>query len=124
MFEKLTDRRILLSGTPIQNDLSELHAMVSVYCTPSEYPLISFQSEFCNPKLLGTKDLFSGDIRFLIHSIGDYSSFRKKYEIPIIKSRAPDASAKQRENGEARANEVRVYKGYLKLCHSALTMFD
>ena len=38
MFEALRcRRRIILSGTPIQNDLSEFHAM----------------ADFCNPGLLG-----------------------------------------------------------------------
>jgi superfamily II DNA or RNA helicase len=38
-----TRRRIILSGTPIQNDLSEFHAMVG----------------FVNPGILGNQDLFS-----------------------------------------------------------------
>jgi superfamily II DNA or RNA helicase len=37
-----TRRRIVLSGTPIQNDLAEFHAMVG----------------FCNPGILGNMDLF------------------------------------------------------------------
>ncbi|KAF8197967.1 RAD54B protein [Pholiota molesta] len=63
MFKALgTRRRVILSGTPIQNDLGEFHAM----------------AEFCNPGLLD-----------------DYSVFRKVYEMPILKSRAPDASRKK-----------------------------
>ncbi|KAL5523808.1 hypothetical protein ACEPAG_7981 [Sanghuangporus baumii] len=70
MFEILkTPRRIILSGTPIQNDLSEFHAM----------------ADFCNPGLLD-----------------DYSTFRKVFENPILKSRAPGCSAKELEIGKAR----------------------
>ncbi|KAG5636357.1 hypothetical protein H0H81_008305 [Sphagnurus paluster] len=57
MFKSLkTPRRIILSGTPIQNDLGEFHAMV-----------------------------------------------------PILKSRAPDASSKDMEIGEARTAQVWGY---------------
>ncbi|KAJ7928623.1 SNF2 family N-terminal domain-containing protein [Mycena leptocephala] len=74
MFEALrTARRIILSGTPIQNDLSEFHAM----------------ADFCNPGLLD-----------------NYATFRRVYEVPIINSRAPDSSAKEREVGEARSAQL------------------
>ncbi|KAJ3554226.1 hypothetical protein NM688_g3215 [Phlebia brevispora] len=74
MFEALTTpRRIILSGTPIQNDLSEFHAM----------------ADFCNPGLLS-----------------DYNNFRKLYETPILKSRAPGCSTKEKELGEARLQQL------------------
>ncbi|KAJ7497126.1 SNF2 family N-terminal domain-containing protein [Mycena latifolia] len=74
MFEALrTTRRIILSGTPIQNDLSEFHAM----------------ADFCNPGLLD-----------------NYATFRRVYEVPILNSRAPDSSAKEREVGEARSVQL------------------
>jgi SNF2 family DNA or RNA helicase len=39
MFEHLrTPRRIILSGTPIQNDLSEFHAMVSCIAPYHGFP--------------------------------------------------------------------------------------
>ncbi|KAH8119362.1 P-loop containing nucleoside triphosphate hydrolase protein [Phellopilus nigrolimitatus] len=76
MFEALrTPRRIILSGTPIQNDLSEFHAM----------------SDFCNPGLLD-----------------DYSTFRRVFETPILKSRAPGCSAKELEIGEARHAQLQA----------------
>ncbi|KAH7915224.1 P-loop containing nucleoside triphosphate hydrolase protein [Hygrophoropsis aurantiaca] len=74
MFKALkTMRRVILSGTPIQNDLSEFHAMAS----------------FCNPGLLD-----------------DYSTFRRVYEVPILKSRAPDCTSKETEIGEARSTQL------------------
>ncbi|KAJ7124910.1 SNF2 family N-terminal domain-containing protein [Mycena epipterygia] len=74
MFDALrTARRIILSGTPIQNDLSEFHAM----------------ADFCNPGLLD-----------------NYATFRRVYEVPILNSRAPDSSAKEREVGEARSAQL------------------
>ncbi|GLB37249.1 putative SNF2 family N-terminal domain containing protein [Lyophyllum shimeji] len=74
MFKSLrTLRRIILSGTPIQNDLGEFHAM----------------ADFCNPGLLD-----------------EYSTFRRVYEVPILKSRAPDASSKDMEIGEARTAQL------------------
>ncbi|KAL4080204.1 P-loop containing nucleoside triphosphate hydrolase protein [Scleroderma yunnanense] len=74
MFKALrTPRRVILSGTPIQNVLGEFHAM----------------ADFCNPGLLD-----------------DYSTFRRAYEIPIIKSRAPDCTSKELELGEARSAQL------------------
>ncbi|KAI0066149.1 hypothetical protein BV25DRAFT_1879216 [Artomyces pyxidatus] len=74
MFEALkTPRRIILSGTPIQNDLSEFHAM----------------ADFCNPGLLD-----------------DYNTFRRVYEGPIVRSRAPGCSAKEAELGESRSAQL------------------
>ncbi|KAG9316430.1 P-loop containing nucleoside triphosphate hydrolase protein [Chiua virens] len=74
MFRALrTPRRIILSGTPIQNDLSEFHAM----------------ADFCNPGLLD-----------------DYPTFRRVYEVPILKSRAPDSTTKELEIGEARSAQL------------------
>ncbi|KAF9245007.1 P-loop containing nucleoside triphosphate hydrolase protein [Melanogaster broomeanus] len=66
MFKALrTPRRIILSGTPIQNDLSEFHAMAN-----------------------------------------DYNTFRRVYEAPILKSRAPDRTEKEFEIGEARSAQL------------------
>ncbi|KAJ7251770.1 SNF2 family N-terminal domain-containing protein [Mycena haematopus] len=74
MFEALrTTRRVILSGTPIQNDLGEFHAMAG----------------FCNPGLLD-----------------DYATFRRVYETPILKSRAPDSTETERELGEARSAQL------------------
>ncbi|KAJ6497887.1 SNF2 family N-terminal domain-containing protein [Mycena sanguinolenta] len=74
MFEALrTTRRVILSGTPIQNDLGEFHAM----------------ADFCNPGLLD-----------------NYATFRRVYETPILKSRAPDSTEKERQIGEARLAQL------------------
>jgi DNA repair and recombination protein RAD54B len=43
----------------------------------------------------------------MIHE-DDYNTFRRVYESPILKSRAPDCSAKEKELGEARSAQVRV----------------
>ena len=52
-------RRVLLSGTPVQNNLEEFYYVV----------------DFVNPGLFG-----------------NYSSFKKVYEDPILRSRQPDCS--------------------------------
>ncbi|KAJ7209558.1 P-loop containing nucleoside triphosphate hydrolase protein [Mycena pura] len=76
MFEALkTPRRILLSGTPVQNDLSEFHAM----------------ADFCNPGLLE-----------------EYSTFRRVYEAPILSSRDPESTYKERELGKARLKQLQT----------------
>jgi DNA repair and recombination protein RAD54B len=68
-----TPMRVVLSGTPMQNDLSEFYVMV----------------DFVNPGLLGT-----------------YNTFKKEFEVPIMKSRQPGASAKDLEKGTARGEEL------------------
>lgn len=68
-----TTRRVILSGTPIQNDLSEFFIMV----------------DFVNPGVLG-------------HA----KTFKKEFEIPIVKSRQPKASANDMEKGTAREEEL------------------
>ncbi|KAI9892739.1 MAG: helicase [Vezdaea aestivalis] len=68
-----TDKRVVLSGTPIQNDLSEFYVMVN----------------FVNPGTLPT-----------------YNTFKRTFEVPIIKSRQPDASKGDVELGQARAEEL------------------
>jgi len=68
-----TEKRIILSGTPIQNDLTEFYTM----------------ADFVNPGLLGK-----------------YSSFKREFEIPILRSRQPEASANDVEKGEARSEEL------------------
>ena len=68
-----TPRRVILSGTPIQNDLSEFFMMV----------------DFVNPDLLGS-----------------FKKFTKDFEIPIEKSRQPNASRKDLEKGKATSEEL------------------
>ncbi|KYG41192.1 hypothetical protein M433DRAFT_169712 [Acidomyces richmondensis BFW] len=68
-----TEKRIILSGTPIQNDLTEFYTM----------------ADFVNPGLLGK-----------------YSTFKREFEIPILRSRQPEASANDVEKGKARSEEL------------------
>lgn len=81
-----TQRKIVLSGTPLQNDLSEFYVMV----------------DFINPGILGTAN-----------------SFKKNFENPILKSRQPNASEKDRELGEARQEELREMTGQFILRRDA-----
>ena len=68
-----TERRVILSGTPLQNDLSEFFTMV----------------DFVNPGL-----------------VNKYTTFKRQFETPILKSQQPGASAKDLETGEARSEEL------------------
>lgn len=67
------DRKILLTGTPMQNDLSEFYFMA---------------------------DLVNANV------LGNYSSFKRIFEGPIVAGRQPEASAKMIETGQGRANEL------------------
>ncbi|KAF7375992.1 hypothetical protein MSAN_00013800 [Mycena sanguinolenta] len=92
MFEALrTTRRIILSGTPVQNDLGEFHAMATlVFFEFQIHANLEFlKADFCNPGLLD-----------------NYATFRRVYETPILKSRAPDSSEKERQIGEARLAQL------------------
>ncbi|KAL5354837.1 helicase [Pseudogymnoascus australis] len=68
-----TLKKIILSGTPLQNDLTEFFVMV----------------DFLNPALLGSAN-----------------SFKKNFETPILRSRQPNASERERELGDARQAEL------------------
>jgi DNA repair and recombination protein RAD54B len=68
-----TERRIILSGTPLQNDLGEFFTAI----------------DFVNPGLLGQR-----------------SAFKRTFEVPIMRSRQPDASEAELEKGEARWKEL------------------
>ena len=81
-----TSRRVILSGTPIQNDLSEFFVMV----------------DFVNPDLLGPS-----------------KTFTKEFEVPIVRSRQPEASKKDIEKGEARSEELKSLTGKFILRRSA-----
>ncbi|KAI9838109.1 MAG: hypothetical protein M1819_006265 [Sarea resinae] len=80
-----TERRVILSGTPIQNDLGEFY----------------FTVDFVNPGLLGK-----------------YSSFKKEFEDPIVKSR-DSASEKDIEKGNARSKELASLTGMFILRRTA-----
>ncbi|RMY09968.1 hypothetical protein D0868_03952 [Hortaea werneckii] len=81
-----TERRIILSGTPIQNDLAEFYTMV----------------DFVNPGLLNK-----------------YSTFKREFETPILKSQQPGASAQDLEKGEARSEELASITGMFILRRTA-----
>jgi DNA repair and recombination protein RAD54B len=68
-----TPRRIILSGTPIQNDLSEFYAMVN------------FVNDGC---------------------LGSTKAFAKDFEVPIMKSRQPEALEEEIERGQAASDEL------------------
>ncbi|KAJ8101385.1 SNF2 family N-terminal domain-containing protein [Lipomyces tetrasporus] len=68
-----TPRRVLLTGTPIQNDLGEFFSMI----------------DFVNPGLFDS-----------------YTAFKKEFELPIMRSRQPDARKQDIELGRARSEEL------------------
>ncbi|CAL4145444.1 unnamed protein product [Meganyctiphanes norvegica] len=68
-----SQRRVLLSGTPIQNDLLEYFSLV----------------HFVNAGILGTA-----------------KDFRKKYELPILRSRDSEASDKDHQIGKEKLEEL------------------
>ena len=77
-----TPRRILLTGTPIQNDLGEFFTM----------------ADFVNPGLLN-----------------NYNSFKKNYELPIVKARQPGAGRKVVELGKGRGEALSTLTGMFVL---------
>ena len=66
-------RRVILSGTPIQNDLTEYFSLLN----------------FVIPGLFGTDN-----------------TFRRQYEIPILRGRDADASDADRQKGQERLTEL------------------
>ncbi|KAJ5099919.1 DNA repair and recombination protein [Penicillium argentinense] len=67
-------KRVILSGTPIQNDLREFFAAV----------------DLVNPGVLG-----------------NFKTFIREFETPIVRSRQPEATSKDIEKGESRNEELR-----------------
>ena len=116
MFEALrTPRRIILSGTPIQNELSEFHAMASPhqfcfhdYCSGPMNRLTSVTRDFSVRSHRHSCSIW----KILISCPDDYSTFKRVYETPILKSRAPGCTAKEAEVGEARSAQV-VYTPFV-----------
>lgn len=68
-----TEKRIILSGTPLQNDLSEFY----------------FTVDLVNPGLLSKA-----------------ATFKREFEVPIMKSRQPEATSREIEKGKARSAEL------------------
>ncbi|KAF2213149.1 hypothetical protein CERZMDRAFT_39739 [Cercospora zeae-maydis SCOH1-5] len=81
-----TERRVILSGTPVQNDLAEFHTMV----------------DFVNPNILSK-----------------YTTFKREFENPIVKSRQPGATKSDLEKGEARSAELAEITGKFILRRTA-----
>ncbi|KAF9178509.1 helicase [Haplosporangium sp. Z 11] len=86
-----TKRRIILSGTPIQNDLGEFFAMI----------------DFVNPGLLDS-----------------YSTFKKVFEDPIVRSRQPDCSAYEAALGLERSQELTRLTGQFILRRTAQVNYE
>jgi DNA repair and recombination protein RAD54B len=68
-----TQMRVVLTGTPLQNDLKEFYALVCVV----------------NPNVFGTSSVFA-----------------KNYEEPIVKSKQPEASWEELEEGRMKAEQL------------------
>lgn len=83
------EKRIILSGTPIQNDLGEFFTMIN----------------FLNPGILGT-----------------YTTFKREFELPIIKSRQPEAMKKDIEKGKLRSEELSKLTRLFTLRRTAATL--
>jgi DNA repair and recombination protein RAD54B len=105
-----TPRRIILSGTPIQNDLGEFHAMVSLgdqnhIWDAHDYGLS--KGRFLQSWTTRYAPLFANVPRSSHWPPEeDYPTFRRVYEAPILKSRAPDASGRESEIGRMRSEQV------------------
>jgi DNA repair and recombination protein RAD54B len=112
MFKALrTPRRIILSGTPIQNDLGEFHTMVCKERPSVSHPPIATNViDFCTGRLLQSGLTWYAaeqpSVSVLKFWSDDYATFRRIYEVPILKSRVPGCSSKEAEIGETRSSQV------------------
>lgn len=68
--------------------------------------IVYLQADFCNPGLLGWfENYFRVNDPIKLFK-DDYNTFRRVYETPILKSRAPGCTSKETEVGEARSEQV------------------
>lgn len=99
-------RRVLISGTPIQNDLLEYFSLVHFvnagilgkqFHTPKTAKAhLSYSAVFSDPLLFV----------FLTWMAGTAQEFKKRFELPILKGRDADASDKDRQAGEEKLKEL------------------
>lgn len=89
-------RRVLISGTPIQNDLLEYFSLV----------------HFVNAGILGEQPHTHTHTRTRFCSIpfallsGTAQEFKRRFELPILRGRDADASEKDKQAGEGRLSEL------------------
>ncbi len=90
---------MVLTGTPLQNDLREFFALVGVV----------------NPNILGTLSSFIRRCERVDSSpkhlqCAVLMSLRR-YEEPIVRSKQPEANEEEKEEGEIRLDELNVIAG-------------
>lgn len=93
-------RRVLISGTPIQNDLLEYFSLV----------------HFVNAGILGEQTHTHTHSTWrprpacvpipLALMLGTAAEFKKRFELPILKGRDADAHQKERQAGEEKLTEL------------------
>lgn len=104
-----TKRRVLLSGTPIQNDLTEYYSLIN----------------FVNPGMLGTRNVNSVFITFIRNYIIILQEFKKQYENIILRGQDAGSTESEREKANARRDELTniVNQCLIRRTNSILTKY-
>lgn len=113
-----TRRRIVLTGTPLQNNLAEYYCMVSFVKPNLLGTLVQFKNRFVNPINNGQhKDSTEADVRVMkkrahvLHNMLDHCVQRKDYS--VIKDQLPP----KREyvlSVRLSSKQVELYRAYLR----------
>ena len=108
-------KRVLLSGTPMQNDLVEFFAM-SNFTNPGGACAASFLLHASSPSSGAGGGRRARSRRWRLRDMtstrppravfGTKDKFTKYYEGPILRGREPDATDKQKKLGKARQKEL------------------